>query len=129
MPAIDVPEPWKSVTRLNMTPELLGLVAERFKALAEPARLQILNALRGGEMTVGELVDATKLGQGNVSKHLQLLHGVGFVRRRKEGLFVYYALADKSVFQLCDLICGRIEADTKTRRELFSSRNVRRLTR
>lgn len=116
------------MSNLNLTPELLGLVAERFKALAEPARLQILNALREGEMTVGELVDATKLGQGNVSKHLQLLHSVGFARRRKEGLFVYYALADKSVFQLCDLMCGRIEADTKARRELIRGRNVRRVT-
>ena len=103
-----------------MTPELLGLVAERFKALAEPARLQILNALRSGEMTVGELVDATELGQGNVSKHLQLLHSVGFARRRKEGLFVYYALADKSVFKLCDLMCGRIAAEVDTQRKLLS---------
>jgi DNA-binding transcriptional ArsR family regulator len=71
-------------------------------------------------MTVGELVDATELGQGNVSKHLQLLHSLGFVRRRKEGLFVYYALADKSVFRLCDIMCDRIEAETKTRRKLFA---------
>ena len=103
-----------------MTPEVLALVAERFKALAEAARLQILNALRGGEMTVGELVDATELGQGNVSKHLQLLHSLGFVRRRKEGLFVYYALADKSVFRLCDIMCDRIAAETKTRRKLLA---------
>lgn len=105
---------------LTMTPEVLALVAERFKALAEAARLQILNALRGGEMTVGELVDATELGQGNVSKHLQLLHSLGFVRRRKEGLFVYYALADKSVFRLCDIMCDRIAAETKTRRKLLA---------
>jgi DNA-binding transcriptional ArsR family regulator len=96
------------------------LVAERFKALAEPARLQILNTLRGGEMTVGELVETTELGQANVSKHLQLLHSLGFVTRRKEGLFVYYALADKSVFELCDLMCGRLEAEMKTRRKLFA---------
>ena len=103
-----------------MTPELLALVAERFKALAEPARLQILNALRGGEMIVGELVDATELGQANVSKHLQLLYSLGFVSRRKEGLFVHYALADKSVFQLCDIMCGRLEAEVKMRRKLLA---------
>lgn len=101
-----------------MTPKVLELVAERFKALAEPARLQILYALRAGEMTVGELVKATEFGQANVSKHLQLLHGLGFVRRRKEGLFVYYALADKRVFQLCDLMCVRLEAEMKTWRKL-----------
>lgn len=103
-----------------MTPALLALVAERFKVLAEPARLQILNALRGGEMTVGELVDDTELGQANVSKHLQQLYSLGFVTRRKDGLFVHYGLADRTVFQLCDIMCGRIKAETKARRKLLT---------
>lgn len=103
-----------------MTPDLLALIADRFKALAEPARLQILNALRAGEMTVGELVEETELGQANVSKHLQLLHGLNFVGRRKDGLFVYYALADRRVFQLCDIMCGRLKAEMQTRRKLLS---------
>lgn len=105
---------------LSMTPELLALVAERFRALAEPARLHILTALRGGEQTVGELVEETELGQANVSKHLQLLYGLGFVSRRKDGLYVYYALADKRVFELCDIMCGRLEAEMKTRRKLLA---------
>lgn len=105
---------------LALTPEVLVLVAERFKALAEPARLQILNVLRRGEMTVTDLVDETALGQANVSKHLQLLHSLGFVKRRKEGLFVYYALADKTVFQLCDIICGRLEVEMKARHRLLA---------
>ena len=104
----------------TLTPELLALVAERFKALAEPARLQIMNELRAGELTVGELVEATGLGQANVSKHLQMLHAMHFVARRKEGLFVYYALADRTVFQLCDIMCGRLEAETKARRKLLA---------
>ena len=105
---------------LTSTPPLLGLVAERFKALAEPVRLQILNCLRAGEMTVTALVAETTLGQANVSKHLQLLHSLGFVTRRKEGLFVYYLLADQSVFQLCDLMCGRLEKELKARGRLLA---------
>ncbi len=104
---------------LEMTPEVLALVADKFKALAEPARLEILNTLRSGERTVGELVDATGFGQANVSKHLQMLFSLGFVVRRKEGLFVYYALADKSVFQLCDLMCARLETEIRQRRKLL----------
>jgi DNA-binding transcriptional ArsR family regulator len=104
----------------TLTPELTVLVAERFKGLAEPARLQILNELRAGELTVGELVEATGLGQANVSKHLQMLHAMHFVSRRKDGLFVYYALADKAVFQLCDIMCGRLEAEAKARRKLLA---------
>ena len=106
---------------VRMTTELVELVAERFKALAEPARLEILSALRRGEMTVGEMVDVTKLGQANVSKHLQLLYNHGFVTRRKEGLFVYYSLADRRIFQLCDIMCGRIESEANERRKLFAA--------
>ena len=108
------------MSKTPLTPELLVVIAERFKALGEPARLQMLNCLRGGEMTVSELVEATTLGQANVSKHLQLLHGLGFVNRRKDGLFVYYALADRTVFRLCDMMCGRLAAETKARRKLLA---------
>ena len=74
-----------AVGKLALTPEVMVLIAERFKALAKPARLQILNCLRSGEFTVSELVEDTELGQTNVSKHLQLLYAMGFVSRRKEG--------------------------------------------
>ena len=110
------------MSRAPLNSELLRLIAERFKALGEPARLEILNALRDGEMTVSELVDATGLGQANVSKHLQLLYTHGFVRRRKDGLFVYYALADRSVLRLCDLMCDRLESDSAARRKAVAAR-------
>ena len=51
------------------------------------------------------MVDELGLGQANISKHLQFLHSQGFVGRRKEGLYVYYRLADQDVFTLCDLMC------------------------
>ena len=72
-----------------LTPDAIRLIAERFKVLAEPARLEILNALRAGERTVTELVQDTGLGQANVSKHLGLLYAHNFVARRKEGVSVY----------------------------------------
>jgi DNA-binding transcriptional ArsR family regulator len=110
------------VAHSTLSPELLRLVAERFKALAEPARLEILNTLRDGEMTVSELVDATGLGQANLSKHLQLLLAHGFVVRRKEGLFAYYELADRDVFKLCDLVCGRLASEAAVRRKVVVAR-------
>lgn len=105
-----------------MSPELLSLIAERFRVLGEPARLEILNVLRDGEMTVSELTDETELAQANLSKHLQLLHALGFVTRRKEGLYVYYALADSDVFRLCDIMCGRLGAETTRRRRVINGR-------
>lgn len=105
-----------------MSDDLLELVASRFKVLAEPARLAILNALREGERTVTQLQDATGLGQANLSKHLQLLHAGGFVKRRKHGLFTHYAVADRAVYRLCDLMCGRLGAESTTRRRLVAIR-------
>ena len=110
------------MSEIPLTAELLELIAERFKALGEPARLNILNALREREMTVSELMAATGLGQANVSKHLQLLHTMGFVERRKDGLFVHYRLADADVFQLCDLMCGRLVREADARNRLFAGR-------
>ena len=106
----------------TLTTELLELIAGRFKVLAEPARLEILNALRHGELTVTDLVDRTGLGQANVSKHLQLLLAHGFVRRRKEGLFAHYVLADRNVLKLCDIMCSRLDAETHARRRIVSLR-------
>ena len=107
---------------MRLTPEVIDLVADRFRALAEPARLHIMNALRGGELTVNALVEATGLATGNVSKHLQLLHAAGFVTRRKEGVYVYYGLAGEDVFRLCDIMCGRLEAEAKARRKALAGR-------
>jgi ArsR family transcriptional regulator len=106
----------------DLSPDLMELVADRFKALGEPARLQILQALRDGERTVSDLVEHTGLGQANVSKHLQLLHGLGFVDRRKDGLYVHYRLAGEDIFRMCDLMCGRIEEEAARRRGVLRGR-------
>lgn len=107
---------------LKLTPEMLDVVAGRFKALGEPVRLRILSALRDGEATVSGIIEETGLGQANVSKHLQLLHGLGFVTRRRDGLYIHYRLADRDVFRLCDLMCGRLEAETSARKKVFAAR-------
>lgn len=104
----------------SMSPELLQRVAARFKALGEPARLRILQALRTGEKTVSDLMHDTELSQANTSRHLQMLHSLGFVERRKEGLYVLYRLADESIMTMCDVMCGRLEQQLDTERRMFS---------
>jgi DNA-binding transcriptional ArsR family regulator len=112
---------------MKLNEQLFEDIAERFRALGEPTRLRILDALRRGELAVGQLVEATGLNQANLSKHLQLLHSVGFVERRKDGLFVYYRLAHEDVFHLCDIMCGRIGKQTRARTNLRHSRRAARL--
>lgn len=105
--------------KIAMTPAVLEWVAERFKVLGDPTRLRLLQALRAGETTVSDLVEATGFGQANVSKHLQQLHAHGYVTRRKEGLFTWYRLSDREIVQLCDLMCGRLERDLAAQKRLL----------
>lgn len=85
---------------------LVELIAARFRVIAEPMRIKLLDALRDGPATVGELTSTLGTSQQNVSKHLNVLHQAGVVSRAKEGTSVRYAIADESVFALCEQVCG-----------------------
>lgn len=97
-------------------------IAERFKALCDPMRLRLLQALRSGERSVGELAERTGGGQANVSKHLQVLLQQGFVDRRKEGTTSWYRISDPAVFKMCELVCGGLEEELGRKRKLLRSR-------
>jgi ArsR family transcriptional regulator len=101
----------------TFTPRTLEMVADRFKVLGEPTRLRLLDALREGERTVGELVDMVETSQANVSKHLGILRRHHMVRRRKEGVHTHYSIADPAIFDICDLVCAGIEERLDARRE------------
>src|SRR5450755_1148957 len=87
---------------------LIELVAQRFRVLGEPMRIKLLDRLRDGEATVGELQEALGASQQNVSKHLRILHAAGMVSRTKDGNHARYAISDPSVFELCDQMCGSV---------------------
>ena len=76
---------------------LIELVAQRFRVLGEPMRIKLLDRLRDGEATVGQLRDALGASQQNVSKHLGILHAAGMVSRTKHGTQAVYAISDPSV--------------------------------
>ena len=105
-----------------MTDEALTLIARRFSVLSEPMRLRLLHALFDGEKPVNTLVEATGGTQANVSRHLQTLADAGLLARRKEGLQVFYSIADPSIFPLCELVCGSLEKQHAARAEMLGSR-------
>lgn len=86
--------------------ELTELIAQRFRVLSEPMRIKLLDQLRAGPATVGDLQEATGGSQQNVSKHLGVLLSAGLVSRTKQGTYARYAIADESVFALCEQVCG-----------------------
>ncbi len=84
-----------------LSPSELETLANRFRILAEPARLQILAALCNQERSVQEICDRTGLLQGNVSKHLRLMKDAGVVACRREGVWRYYRVIDTDLLALC----------------------------
>jgi rhodanese-related sulfurtransferase/DNA-binding transcriptional ArsR family regulator len=74
------------------------------KALGSPHRIEMLELLAQGERTVDSLATELGLSLANASQHLQALRQAALVESRKEGLFVYYRLADAGVFELCATI-------------------------
>jgi DNA-binding transcriptional ArsR family regulator len=104
-----------------LSDELAGLVAHRLRVIAEPTRIKILDRLRDGERTGGELQHALGASQQNVSKHLALLHEAGIVGRRRDGHQVYYGIEDESVFAICDHVCGSIQQHARALTDLVGS--------
>jgi ArsR family transcriptional regulator len=95
---------------VDLSPEAVELIAERFRVLGEPLRIRLLQALIEKERTVGELVELVGSTQPNVSKHLRILQEAGIVGRRQDGNSVYCYIADPTVFDLCNTVCDSLEA-------------------
>lgn len=87
---------------------IVELVAKRFRVIGEPMRIRILERLRDGAASVGELVESVGASQQNVSKHLGVLHDAGVVRRSRDGNRVVYTITDATVFTLCEIVCTGI---------------------
>jgi len=98
--------------------DLVELIAERFRALSEPTRIKLLDRLRDGEATVLELTELLATSQQNVSKHLGVLQRAGLVARRKQGNFAYYRIIDEGVYSLCEQVCGSLQQQVESLRQL-----------
>jgi ArsR family transcriptional regulator len=86
-------------------------------------RLRLLQSLFEGEKSVNQLTELTGGTQANVSRHLQTLTEAHLLSRRKEGLQVFYAIADPSIFQLCELVCGSLEKQLSRQAESLSQKS------
>lgn len=108
----------------NLSPAVLGMIADFFKVLSEVSRLQIVCTLKEGEKNVSEIIEITGLGQANVSKHLKLITQAGIVTRTQQGVNVVYAIANPLVFSLCDLVCNSIATQLQEQNQRLESLKV-----
>jgi len=94
---------------MKLSADQLERVASQFRQLAEPTRLAILQELKSGPLAVSAIVDALETtSQANVSRHLKQLHDAGLLNRRREGTQVIYSIGDPIIFDLCRLVCERL---------------------
>jgi DNA-binding transcriptional ArsR family regulator len=100
--------------------DLVELIARRFRVIGEPMRIRLLDRLRDGEATVGELSEALSASQQNISKHLAVLAEVVVLGRRKEGNHVFYRVVDEGVFALCEAVCGSVQQQLRSLNELVA---------
>jgi len=104
----------------TLSPVQLAVVARLFAVLSEPSRLYLLQSLHDGPLSVTELVEACEMKQANVSKHLAVLHNHHLVKRERDGIVIRYEIADPMIFSLCNLVCGKMERDTKKAAAVFN---------
>ncbi len=88
--------------------QVLESVSGYFALLAEPTRLRILHAICDSEKTVTDIVRDTGASQTNVSRHLNAMYRAGVLLRRREANFTLYSVADRTVTEICRMVCIHI---------------------
>lgn len=87
-----------------MKKEIFELQAEICKTLANPKRLEIIAALKEGELSVGELVDKLGITKANVSQHLAVLRQRRVVSSRRDGVNIFYSIHNPKIIEACSLM-------------------------
>jgi len=98
---------------------LFELQAEVCKTLSSPKRLEILSVLKDGEKSVGELVDILGVPKANVSQHLAVMRHKGILKSRRDGVNIYYSLANPKVIKACTLMKEVLTEQLKERNDIL----------
>ncbi len=89
--------------------------ADMCKTISNPRRQAILDTIRGGELTVSELIEKTGISQANLSQHLAILRSKGVVKTRRDGNNIYYSISNIKIIEAYDLISEVLEDSTSSR--------------
>lgn len=103
--------------------ELAEIIAARLRVIGDPSRIRILDLLREEELSVGEIAARLGTSQQNASKHLGILLQAGILTRRKQGNSSLYAIADRGVYELCEQVCGGLQAQLSDLTALIQGSN------
>ncbi len=82
--------------------DVFEVKSEQFKAISDPTRLKILYLLQEGELCVCEIIMALEKPQSTISHHLNVLKNAGFIKGRKEGVWIHYKLVNPEIVDLIE---------------------------
>ena len=105
----------------RIDPTILELHAKVCRTMAHPIRLALMNALRDGERSVGDLAEAVDVRQPLVSQHLAALRNQGLLRYRRSGNEVFYRIAYPKMIQACDLLREVLFEHLRSQEELLAA--------
>ncbi len=105
----------------NNNKRIFELQAEVCKTLTNPKRLEIIHALKEGEKNVSELVEILGIPKANVSQHLSVMKNKGILKARREGVNIYYSIANEKVVQACNLMREVLTEQLKEKETLLAN--------
>ena len=94
---------------LDQPDQVFEEAAGLFKVMSAPMRLKIINCLCDGEQNVSYLLEKIATTQPNMSQHLNTLYKSGVLSKRREGVQIYYNIANQQIVNLCKAVCAQIE--------------------
>lgn len=101
----------KTAKSTSANEEMYEHASDVFRVMSAPLRLKIIHALCDQEKNVGQLLEIIDTTQPNMSQHLQTLYTAGIVAKRRDGVQIFYRIANDNIVSLCRLVCSQVATD------------------
>lgn len=101
-----------TVSELDKPDHVFDHAAELFRVLSAPMRLKIISCLCEGEQNVNYLLSKISTTQPNMSQHLNTLYKAGVLAKRRDGVQIYYRIANSQIVTVCKAVCYQVQLDT-----------------
>jgi ArsR family transcriptional regulator len=96
-------------SELDKPDHVFDKAAELFRVMSAPMRLKIISCLCEGEQNVSYLLSKIDTTQPNMSQHLNTLYKAGVLAKQRDGVQIYYRIANEQIVNLCKAVCVQVE--------------------
>lgn len=103
----------KKRSELDKPDHVFDQAAELFRVMSSPMRLKIVSCLCEGEQNVSYLLGKIDTTQPNMSQHLNTLYKAGVLAKTRDGVQIYYRIANEKIVNLCKAVCQQVEEETR----------------